>query len=84
MKDAIIDALKTHGDMSFSDLGNAVGAYLDDSFDGSVGWYYTTVKLDLEARGIKEDCQSSNSDGNVQRRYAMLHAGSGQKQPSCE
>ncbi len=24
---------------------------MQDSFDGSVMWYYTTVKLDLEARG---------------------------------
>ncbi len=54
VRNAIIDALKAHGDISFSDLGDAAGACLGDPFNGSVSWYYTTVKLDLEALGVVE------------------------------
>jgi hypothetical protein len=32
-------------------LGNLVEEQLLKNFDGSVMWYYTTVKLDMEARG---------------------------------
>jgi len=31
-----------------------VNDYLRERFEGSVSWYFTTVKLDLEARGILE------------------------------
>lgn len=35
---------------SFTDLRKIVEAKMTD-FDGSPGWYFTSVKLDLEARG---------------------------------
>lgn len=54
MRNAIIDALHTGGEMSFTELNAVVGAQLEGNFDGSIGWYFTTVKLDLEARGIVE------------------------------
>ncbi len=38
----------------FQGLVERVGVVLGDSFTGSVGWYTTTVKLDLEARGLLE------------------------------
>ncbi|MBI5932735.1 MAG: hypothetical protein HY867_03420 [Chloroflexi bacterium] len=50
VRSAIIAMLKSNGSMSFTDLGNAVEDRLRKSFDGSILWYYTTVKLDLEAR----------------------------------
>ena len=50
---AIIDLIQARGEMLFGDLPDAVGQRLPD-FDGSVGWYTTTVKLDLEARGMIE------------------------------
>ena len=37
-----------------TDLVEDVGRKLDGSFDGSINWYVTTVKLDLEARGVVE------------------------------
>ncbi|MCZ7544494.1 MAG: hypothetical protein M5R40_13685 [Anaerolineae bacterium] len=40
--------------MTFADLIPAVDAALAGDFDGSVGWHVTTVKLDLEARGLIE------------------------------
>jgi len=32
-------------------LGNLLEEQMIKNFDGSVMWYYTTVKLDMEARG---------------------------------
>ncbi len=48
---AILDLLKVHGPMTFTQLGNLVEDSLHKTFDGSVMWYFTTVKLDMEARG---------------------------------
>jgi hypothetical protein len=33
-------------------LNEAVSQKLTGDFEGSIGWYFTTVKLDLEARGV--------------------------------
>ena len=52
VKAAIIKALQTQGEMTFYGLNDEVGHQLEGKFEGSIGWYYTTVKLDLEARGI--------------------------------
>lgn len=52
MREAILKNLRAYGSMSFTRLGNLLEEQLLKSFDGSVLWYYTTVKLDLEARGI--------------------------------
>ena len=51
VRDAIKVSLREEGAQSFQALGEAVNQKLADNFDGSIGWYYTTVKLDLEARG---------------------------------
>lgn len=48
---AILDSLAAAGPLTFSDLNQAVAGRLAGGFDGSVSWYVTTVKLDLEARG---------------------------------
>lgn len=50
----IQDSLRTQADMTFTDLTEDVRRKLEGSFDGSISWYVTTVKLDLEARGIIE------------------------------
>jgi hypothetical protein len=51
VRQAIVDSLADQGEMSFWDLVEDVNRKLAGSFDGSVNWYVTTVKLDLEARG---------------------------------
>lgn len=49
---AIEDTLKENGAQTFQALNESVGQKLEGNFDGSIGWYFTTVKLDLEARGV--------------------------------
>jgi len=49
---AIEDALQENGAQTFEALNDTVGQKLEGKFEGSIGWYFTTVKLDLEARGV--------------------------------
>ena len=54
IRKAILNTMhKVGGEISFKELTNTLKEQLTD-FDGSVNWYTTTVKLDLEARGIIE------------------------------
>jgi hypothetical protein len=48
---AIITTLRQNKEMPFMKLAKAVEKDVKGSFDGSVTWYVTTVKLDMEARG---------------------------------
>ncbi len=47
---AILNALD-RSELTFSELTRHVENQLGKTFDGSIPWYVTTVKLDLEARG---------------------------------
>jgi uncharacterized protein DUF6958 len=49
--EAIFHNLREYGPMTFGQLGALVEEELNATFTGSVTWYYTTVKLDMEARG---------------------------------
>ena len=53
IKDAILDSLRDGTELPFKLLPEQVSQRVPD-FGGSVTWYVTTVKLDLEARGIIE------------------------------
>ncbi len=63
--EAILDNLLSYGPMTFAELGDLVEEQLQKSFDGSVMWYFTAVKLDMAARGeiirrvpkFKSQCQ---------------------------
>lgn len=48
---AILSTLRQNREMPFMKLARAVEKDLHGKFDGSVMWYVTTVKLDMEARG---------------------------------
>lgn len=50
---AILAAVGAAGELEFRALAGKVRARLPE-FAGSPGWYTTTVKLDLEARGLIE------------------------------
>ncbi len=52
IRDAILSALQKQNEISFMNLSRAVEKQVNGSFEGSVTWYVTTVKLDLEARGV--------------------------------
>lgn len=56
---AILDAIGSEGTVAFMDLADQVAQRLPDDFQGSVSWYTTTVKLDLEARGLIERVPNS-------------------------
>ena len=51
IRKAILAELKTQKEMPFMKLSRAVEKEVRGTFEGSVTWYVTTVKLDLEARG---------------------------------
>ncbi len=54
IREQIIAALREAGEVVFKDLPAIVKRRLKGKFDGSVSWYTTVVKLDLEARRIIE------------------------------
>ena len=51
IRKAILSTLNRQKEISFMNLSRAVEQVVNGTFDGSVMWYVTTVKLDLEARG---------------------------------
>jgi len=50
IRKAILEALCEYEQVAFKDLLQIIKLELAQSFKGSVPWYVTTVKLDLEAR----------------------------------
>ena len=54
MRKAILEVLGRIDQIGYLQLREEVKKLLLGDFKGSIGWYYTTVKLDLEARGIIE------------------------------
>jgi hypothetical protein len=54
IREAILDSIQAHGEITFKELTEDVRRKLEGRFDGAVSWYVTTVKLDLEARGLIE------------------------------
>jgi len=51
IRKAILSTLEIEKEMTFMNLSRAVEKKVNGNFDGSVTWYVTTVKLDMEARG---------------------------------
>ncbi|MBD3232556.1 MAG: hypothetical protein GF315_02415 [candidate division Zixibacteria bacterium] len=54
MKNTMISIIEDRGEVAFGDLMKLTKEKLKEKFNGSIGWYTTVVKLDLEARGIIE------------------------------
>ena len=57
---AVLNVVEEQGEIRFKDLPTAVEAELEEPFDGSLTWYITTIKLDLEARGLIERVPGSS------------------------
>lgn len=55
MRAAIEASLAEADELTFQGLLEAVRARLDGNFDGSINWYCTVVKQDLEAKGVLEN-----------------------------
>ena len=53
IKSAILKVLK-HSEPTYTELIDELKNGLQEKFDGNIGWYGVTVKLDLEARKIIE------------------------------
>lgn len=51
IRKTILSVLKQNKEMTFMKLARAVEKEVRGTFEGSVTWYVTTVKLDMEARG---------------------------------
>ena len=54
IKNYILQTIENEGQITFGDLGDKAVDEITSQFDGKVLWYITTVKLDLEARGMIE------------------------------
>jgi len=54
IKDYILALVSKHNEITYEELNDRAIQDLSATFDGKVGWYVVTVKLDLEARGIIE------------------------------
>ena len=51
VRQAILNAVRSQGSITLKGLVSLVEYNLRHRFEGSIPWYVTTVKLDLEARG---------------------------------
>ena len=51
IRKTILSILRTQKEMTFMNLSRAVEREINGNFEGSVTWYVTAVKLDLDARG---------------------------------
>lgn len=54
IKDYILKTLEKEGEITYQSLNDKAEDDLHNTFDGKVGWYVVSVKLDLEAREIIE------------------------------
>ena len=54
LKKYILESLEKNGIMTFEELFDNSIKDLQPTFEGKVGWYLVSVKLDLEAREIIE------------------------------
>jgi hypothetical protein len=70
VKNAIEVCLGKRGEATFYQLNDDVAQYIGDNFDGSIGRYYTSVKLDMEARGLIE-----RISGTRPQTIRLTHAG---------
>ena len=54
IKDFILETIEKHTEITYQELNKLAVKKLTKNFDGKVGWYIVSVKLDLETREIIE------------------------------
>ena len=67
VRQAIEETLQAQPGITFNGMTEAVGKRIGDVFDGSISWYVTSVKLDLETRGVLE-----RIDGRSPQRLRLV------------
>ncbi|HEV8339399.1 MAG TPA: hypothetical protein VGR25_07050 [bacterium] len=77
VRTAVLATLRQRGEMTFEALRDEVERRLRGRFQGSVSWYYTTVKLDLEARKLLERVPRSRPQRVRLRGSQTASAGTG-------
>ena len=60
---AILEVVRATPGITFTKLRDTVDYQLHDTFKGSISWYVTTVKLDLEARSEIERIPRTRPQG---------------------
>ena len=50
VRQTILEILRANGELTFTEIADAAKERLEGEFEGSISWYVTIVKLDLEAR----------------------------------
>lgn len=60
VRETILQIIRDYGEISFTELLMMCEHMLMGKLDGSITWYATTVKLDLEARGEIERVPDSS------------------------
>ena len=60
VRQTILEIIRDYGEISFTELLMMCERILMGKLDGSISWYTTTVKLDLEARGVIERVPNSS------------------------
>lgn len=60
IRTAIVETLRDNEGTTFNDLTEDIRQQLQNTFVSSIPWYVTTVKLDLEARGVIERIPESS------------------------
>lgn len=48
---AIVETLRQRKEVTMTELMESTNQILEGGFDGSISWYTTAVKLDMEAKG---------------------------------
>jgi hypothetical protein len=61
IRKAIIESLENE-ELSYTLLTKSVEEKLGDRFEGSIGWYVESVKLDLEARNVIERIKTTKPE----------------------
>jgi len=60
IRHAILDAIHSQGIVTYQGMVSLIEYQLRNRFEGSIPWYVTTVKLDMEARGEIERVPDSD------------------------
>jgi hypothetical protein len=59
IKLSIVECVRRYGELTHTKINEYVKHTLEGRFEGSIGWYTETVKLDLDVRSVIKRAQQS-------------------------